>query len=177
MNINSLFASTIITFILILAIMFVETIVINCIILYIVNKHIPQKIDSVSYQKLLWKTFGFCILADFLAYLFIVIVWNIADGATFSNVWISGISIIISGTYFDNISSNSYNMAMFFILFILLSAILIFIFSRLIIFRKFNSTKKQKMLFSLAMAVCSAPYFILIPYGNIIDYLCYSFGY
>lgn len=171
MNMDRLNIAIIITFVIFIAIIFIETTFMNRIVFFLANKFVPQNTDSTSYKKLVWKTFGLCILADFLANLFITTIVFINEDTDLSDFWFVCISQIVLGTnyeYINNIISS--------VVIIFLSAILIFIFSRLIIFRKFDATKKQKSMFSIAMAVCSAPYFTLIWFGDIINYLFIHMG-
>ena len=158
----------------VLATALVETLVANCIVLYRVNKQLDKPLKSVVYNKLIWKIFRFCILSGFIAQVVMSVIYGITSGANFGLLLLAGLMNFCMGTRYDNPDS-----IIFSVFAILLSIILIFVFSNFIVFKKLDATKKQKLYFSLKVAIFSAPYFILIPFGELMNFIvwCLNIGF
>jgi hypothetical protein len=158
--------AVIITLFAVLATALVETLVADCIVLYGVNKKLVKPLESDVYNNLIWKIFRFCILSDILAQVLISVIYGVMSGADFASLLLGGLLNFCMGTRYDKPDS-----IIFSVFAILLSMVLIFVFSNFIIFKKLDATKKQKLCFSLQTAIFSAPYFILIPFGDLMNFI------
>lgn len=119
---------------------FVETIIANYIAFYKINKH-----TKISTDKLVWKTFWFCILSDVIGFLCSIII-----GVIMTNY-----------EYFPEIT--------IIIMIIIISMIFIVIFSYFNILKNKIESNKQKLSFSFMLAIISAPYFSFIPYAELMS--------
>lgn len=140
--------SLIVTAMIIFVSVFIETIIANYIAFYKINKHI-----KLSTKKLIWKTFWFCILSDVIGLLCSVIIGVITTNYEF---------------YIPEI--------IFLMMTIIISMLFIVIFSYFNILKNKIESKKQKLLFSIIIAVISAPYFVFIPFFNLISLIFDALG-
>lgn len=150
---NRVFITLIVTALMVLTIAFIETIITNYIAFYIINKHIQHSKD-----KLVWKTFWFCILSDVIGLLCSYIICAIMS----SYLYVSDYHILI---YF-----------VFIIIMIIISALCIVIFSYFKILKNAIASKKKKLSFSILIAILSAPYFAFIPFAELSDFIFFSLG-
>ncbi len=149
--------SLIITGLLILVSAFIETIVANYIALHIINKHTP-----LCVEKIVWKTFRFCILSDVIGLLCSFIICPILTESMYELRFYEFKGLIIG--------------LIFIITMVVASILCIVLFSYFKILKNTTATKKKRLLFSILIAVLSAPYFAFIPFVEFANLLFHSLG-
>lgn len=75
------------------------------------------------------------------------------------------IYMITTGTNYSNLQSILFTISTIF-----LSSVIIFLLCRFFIFKNLDLLEKKKR-YSLLIAIMSAPYFLLIPFGNILNFI------
>ena len=150
--------------------------IIDSIVLIIVLLAIFKKVSGKLYIRTIWKVWLLGFAADLIGIIPLVILMFVLDPIWFSEAAQSQgvLYAISSGMYMAiNHSDCFYNIWGFLYIFlgILVAAAAIFLFDYFISFRKCGFTKRQKLLASLAFAVFTAPYTLLLPIYEIMTAL------
>ena len=159
----------IITLFFIIVIAFLETILANCVSVYIINSKLPKPLLSSEYNNTIWKILGCCFLAESISMVILSILFPVILGESIKyavqNSVILLIYMITTGTNYSNLQSILFTISTIF-----LSSVIIFLLCRFFIFKNLDLLEKKKR-YSLLIAIMSAPYFLLIPFGNILDFI------
>ncbi len=150
---DRIFLSLLITGLVILVFIYIETIIANYIALHIINKRTP-----LCTKKIIWKTFWFCILSDVIGLLCGLIIHAILTESIYE------------------FRFYGFNGLIFIINMVVISILCIALFSYFIILKNITATKKNRLLFSILTAVLSAPYFVFIPFAYFLDFLFHFLG-
>lgn len=161
--------SPIITLLFIIVIAFLETILANCVSVYIINSKLPKPLLSSEYNNTIWKILGCCFLAESISMVILSILFPLILGESIKyavqNSVILFIYMITTGTNYSNLQSILFTISTIF-----LSSVIIFLLCRFFIFKNLDLLEKKKR-YSLLIAIMSAPYFLLIPFGNILNFI------
>ena len=156
--------SPIITLLFIIVIAFLETILANCVSVYIINSKLPKPLLSSEYNNTIWKILGCCFLAESISMVILSILFPVILGESIKyavqNSVILLIYMITTGTNYSNLQSILFTISTIF-----LSSVIIFLLCRFFIFKNLDLLEKKKR-YSLLIAIMSAPYFLLIPFEN-----------
>ena len=159
----------IITLFFIIVIASLETIVANCVSVYIINSKLPKPLQSGEYNNTIWKILGCCFLAESISMVILSILFPLILGESIKyavqNSVILLIYMITTGTNYSNLQSILFTISTIF-----LSSVIIFLLCRFFIFKNLDLLEKKKR-YSLLIAMMSAPYFLLIPFENILDFI------
>ena len=156
----------IITLFFIIVIAFLETILANCVSVYIINSKLPKPLLSSEYNNTIWKILGCCFLAESISMVILSILFPVILGESIKYaVQNSVILLITTGTNYSNLQSILFNISTIF-----LSSVIIFLLCRFFIFKNLDLLEKKKR-YSLLIAIMSAPYFLLIPFGDILNFI------
>lgn len=141
--------------------------IIDSIVLIIISFIVFKNYDRYFYKRNIWKVWLLGFFADFVGafYLF--------SGSQLGYVYINKEQQIDSGFVYNlmdgmnNVTNHSDVVTVYSVGFILsaiiLASIAIFLLDYLIVFRKVDMTKKQKVLSALSFAIFTAPYTFLLP--------------
>lgn len=161
--------SPIITLLFAIVIAFLETILANCVSVFIINSKLPKPLLSSEYNKTIWKILGCCFLAEMISTFILSILLPVIFGESIKyavqNSFILFIYMITTGTNYSNLQNILFTVSNIF-----LSSVIIFLLCRFFIFKNLDLSEKKK-LYSLLTAIISAPYFLLIPFGNILNFI------
>lgn len=159
----------IITLFFIIVIAFLKTILANCVSVYIINSKLPKPLLSSEYNNTIWKILGCCFLAESISMVILSILFPVILGESIKyavqNSVILLIYMITTGTNYSNLQSILFTISTIF-----LSSVIIFLLCRFFIFKNLDLLEKKKR-YSLLIAIMSAPYFLLIPFGNILNFI------
>lgn len=142
--------------------------IIDSLVLIVILLIVFKKVSGKQYGKTIWKVWLLGFAADFIGIIPLVVLWLTLDPIWFSeSAQAQGVLYAISsGMYMAiNHSDCFYNIWGFLYVFggILIAAVAIFLFDYFIALRKCGFTKRQKLFASLAFAVFTAPYTLMLP--------------
>lgn len=142
--------------------------IIDSLVLIVILLIIYKKVSGKLYIRTIWKVWLLGFAADLIGLIPLVVLMFVLDPIWFSEAaQAQGVLYrISSGMYMAiNHSDCFYNIWGFLYIFlgILTAAVAIFLFDYFIAFRKCVFTKRQKLIASLAFAVFTAPYSLLLP--------------
>lgn len=151
-----------------LAISAVGNFIIDSVVLLIISAFVFRKLDSSFYVKNIFKVWGLGFAADFVGVIYLFIGGEL--GYFFINSGLPAEPLLFNiFNGMNSVTNHSNEITPFTIGFlisgIIISAICVFVFDFFIAFRKSGLTKKQRLVSSVAYAVCTAPYTFLLPYN------------
>ena len=119
----------IITLFFIIVIAFLETILANCVSVYIINSKLPKPLLSSEYNNTIWKILGCCFLAESISMVILSILFPLILGESIKyavqNSVILLIYMITTGTNYSNLQSILFTISTIF-----LSSVIIFLLCR-----------------------------------------------
>ena len=133
----------IITLFFIIVIAFLETILANCVSVYIINSKLPKPLLSSEYNNTIWKILGCCFLAESISMVILSILFPVILGESIKyavqNSVILLIYMITTGTDYSNLQSILFTISTIF-----LSSVIIFLLCRFFIFKNLDLLEKKK---------------------------------
>ena len=127
----------IITLFFIIVIAFLETILANCVSVYIINSKLPKPLLSSEYNNTIWKILGCCFLAESISMVILSILFPVILGESIKyavqNSVILLIYMITTGTNYSNLQSILFTISTIF-----LSSVIIFLLCRFFIFKNLD---------------------------------------
>lgn len=141
--------------------------IIDSLMVLIISLIMLRKISGEFYKKTILKVWLLGFASDFIGIIYLVFVSQVAY---FSDAYDSNQENNIIRKYlaggnmaFNHDDTSSFWAVVYLASGILVAAIFVFLFNYFISFRKINLTKKQRLLSSIILAVCTAPYTFLLP--------------
>ncbi|MGN1433063.1 MAG: hypothetical protein ACI4XI_05095 [Ruminococcus sp.] len=141
--------------------------IIDSAIILIISLIIFRKISGEFYKKSILKVWLLGFASDFIGVIYLFCVdlaaysagaYNYAEEDSVFRKYLSG-----ANRAFSHCDTSSFWAVVYLASGILVAAIFIFLFNYFISFRKTDLTKKQKLFSSMMLAVCTAPYTLLLP--------------
>lgn len=140
--------------------------IIDSVMVIIISLIMFRKISGEFYKKSILKVWLLGFASDFIGLIYLLIVGLI------DSVFCVGMDYDGNNIFFKYLSGSamafhsdttSFWAVIYLASGILVAAICIFLFNYFISFRKTDLTKKQKLFSSIMLAVCTAPYTLLLP--------------
>lgn len=150
-----------------LLISLVGNFIIDSVIVLIISMIIFRKIDGQLYKKTIPKVWSLGFASDYIGVIYLIFVslvgyfagaYDYHEGDNIIRKYLTGANLA-----FNHSDTSSFWAVAFVASGILVAAICIFLFNYFISFKKTDLTKKQKLFSSIMLAVCTAPYTLLLP--------------
>ena len=139
-------------------------IVVSSVIVHIISRRLAEPISDSKQMKITYKTLLLKFLSDIISLLLVMFVECLFEDSNIFRAPFVGIFYLLTGTI--NGYKNSFLTAFFFIF---ISAILLLVLEYYCNYNSIIAENKQRIVYSVASSLLLAPYYILLPIGEIIN--------